>query len=134
MNNEEVLVLDKETLNQMIADSHKYIYNLVFDGEYTPEKFMSETGKLNKDEIFSVYKPLDMQTDLETVIQGYGYCGKEFIKNMIDKDKDSAYHVFESVVQDWLDLQEFLRNVTEKLEDENSKLKAMKESLDKQED
>ena len=133
MNEENTLVLDQETMNKMVDDACKYIYNLMdYEGEYTPEAFTEKINGLKREDIFTIYKPLDMQTDLVTITQGYGNCGKEFIKNLIDKDKASAYHVFESVVQDWMDLQEFLRSVTEKLDSETNKLKAMKETSEKE--
>lgn len=131
MNDGEVLVLDKETMDTMIKDAHKYIYNLMgYEGEFTEDKFQEATDKLDRDNLFTVYKPIDMQTDLVTLTQGYGFCGLDFLKRLIDEDKDSAYHVFESVVQDWMDLQEFLRDVTSRLESENAKLKEAKDSLE----
>ena len=127
MENEETLVLDQELMNKMIDDAHKYVFNLLdFEGEYTPERFKEEIEKCDKDSLFTTYKPLDMQTDLVTATQGYGYFGMNFIRALIDKDKDSAYHVMEALIQDWLDLQEFLRSVTSRLEESSNNLKDAK--------
>lgn len=127
-----IITIDKETMEKMIEDAHKYIYNLLdFDGEYTKEKFQQAFEKVKEEkgtDIFSNSDTMTKEIDYTTVMQGYGYFGNDFIKAMIDKDPASAYHVFENVVQDWLDIQEFLREVTEKLEKENNKLKEMKEN------
>lgn len=132
MEEKDILQLDQETVDKMLDDSHRYIFNLLgFEGEYSDEKFKEEMDKLKPEEIFTVAKPLDMETDLLTLTQGYGNFGKLFIKNIIDKDKDSAYHVFESVVQDWLDLKEFISSFTKRIEEETLKLKEMRESSDK---
>lgn len=127
--NNEIVTIDKETMEKMIEDAHKYTYNLLdFEGDYTEEKYHEELDKLNRDEIFSNDDVIKKETDFVVMTQGYGCFGKDFIKALIDKDPNSAYHVVENVVQDWLDLQEFLRDITKKLEEENNKLKEMKEN------
>lgn len=127
----EIITIDKETMERMIDDAHKYIYNLLdFEGEYTKEKFQQAFEKMKEEKGTDIFTNADVMTkevDYTTVMQGYGLFGNVFIKAMIDKDPASAYHVFENVVQDWLDIQEFLKEVTEKLERENNKLKAEKE-------
>lgn len=135
MEENDVLVLDQETIDKMVDDAHRYVYNLLgYEGEYTPENFAKAVAEYDNADTFSVFKPLDMQTDLVTLTRGYGNFGKDFIKALIDNDKASAYHVFEAVTQDWLDLQEFVREVTDRLDAANTKLKSMKETSDTNEE
>lgn len=129
-------VVTEEAFQQMILDSHKYIYNLLgFKGEYTEEAFQEEFNKISSDQdkrlsLFTSYSGFDKQLDLVHVQQGYGYFGKDFVKNLIDKDKESAYHVVENLIQEYLDLQQFMFDTTAKLEEASKKYK---ESKSKQE-
>jgi hypothetical protein len=123
------IVIDEEAFKQMILDSHKYIYNLMgFSGEYSEEAFLGKFEELKADNekrlaLFTAYTGFDKQLDLVHVQQGYGYFGKEFVKNLLDKDKDSAYHVVENLIQEYLDLQEFMFTTTAKLEEASKKFK-----------
>ena len=123
------IVITEEAFHQMILDSHKYIYNLMgFDGEYSEDAFQAKFKEIESDKdkrlaLFTSYSGFDKQLDLVHVQQGYGYFGKDFVKNLIDKDKDSAYHVFENLIQEYLDLQEFMYSATAKLEEASKKFK-----------
>ena len=123
------IVITEEAFHQMILDSHKYIYNLMgFDGEYSEDAFQAKFKEIESDKdkrlaLFTAYSGFDKQLDLVHVQQGYGYFGKDFVKNLIDKDKDSAYHVFENLIQEYLDLQEFMYSATAKLEEASKKFK-----------
>lgn len=123
-------VITEEAFHQMILDSHKYIYNLMgFDGEYTEDAFQAKFKEIEVDKdarlaLFTSYTGFDKQLDLVHIQQGYGYFGKDFVRNLIDKDKDSAYHVFENLIQEYLDLQEFMFETTNKLEEASKNLKA----------
>lgn len=130
------IVITEEAFHQMILDSHKYIYNLMgFDGEYTEDAFQAKFKEIADDKdkrlaLFTSYSGFDKQLDLVHIQQGYGYFGKNFIKNLIDKDKDSAYHVFENLVQEYLDLQEFMYTTTSKLEEASKKFKESESKQD----
>lgn len=130
------IVITEEAFHQMVLDSHKYIYNLMgFDGEYTEDTFQAKFKEIADDKdkrlaLFTSYSGFDKQLDLVHIQQGYGYFGKNFIKNLIDKDKDSAYHVFENLVQEYLDLQEFMYTTTSKLEEASKKFKESESKQD----
>lgn len=130
------IVITEEAFHQMILDSHKYIYNLMgFDGEYDEDAFQAKFKEIADDTdkrlaLFTSYSGFDKQLDLVHIQQGYGYFGKNFVKNLIDKDKDSAYHVFENLIQEYLDLQEFMYAATNKLEEASKKFKDSKSKQD----
>lgn len=124
------VIVTEEAFKQMVADSHKYIYNIMgFDGEYTEEAFQAKFKEIESDKdkrlsLFTSYTGFDKQLDLVHIQQGYGYFGKDFVKNMIDKDVESAYHVFENLIQEYLDLQQFMYDTTVKLEEASKNLKS----------
>lgn len=130
------IVITEEAFHQMILDSHKYIYNLMgFEGEYDEHLFQDNFKEIADDPdkrlaLFTSYSGFDKQLDLVYIQQGYGYFGKNFVKNLIDKDKDSAYHVFENLIQEYLDLQEFIYTTTSKLEEASKKFKESESKQD----
>lgn len=131
---EELQELEKKIIN----DAKTYVFNVMnFEGEYSEEKYQEmvnksiEKIKEGKEPVFSVYEPTMMQANLTTLMQGYQVFGTSFINNLIDNDPESAKVILESVTQDWFDLQDFIKEVSNRME---NAIKQNQESLEKEEE
>lgn len=120
----EVNVKDLEELEKKILNDAKvYIFNVMdFGNEYSEEKYQEKLEESHKEiradgsKTFNTFEPSMMQANLTTLMQGYTNFGVPFINNVIDKDPESAKVMLESVTQDWLDLQNFIREMSDKME------------------
>ena len=128
---EELQELEKK----IIKDAKTYVFNVMnFEGEFSEEKYQEmanksiEKIKEGKEPVFSVYEPAMMQANLTTLMQGYQVFGTSFIDNLVKNDPESAKVILESVTQDWLDLQDFVRSMSEKME---NAIKQSQEELEK---
>lgn len=126
-NNPEMTKEEFESIEELekkvLTDAKTYIFNVMnFGTEYDEGKYQEMVEKSikvikdNSEPVFSVYEPSMMQLNLTTLMQGYQYFGTSFIKNLVDNDPASAKVILESVTQDWFDLQDFIRNMTTKME------------------
>lgn len=113
----------EELEKQILNDAKVYIFNVMdFGSEYSEEKYQEKLEESHKEiradgsKTFNTFEPSMMQANLTTLMQGYTNFGVPFINSVIDKDPESAKVMLESVTQDWLDLQNFIREMSDKME------------------
>ena len=116
---EELQELEKK----IISDAKTYVFNVMnFGNEYSEEKYQEKVNesiekiKEGKEPVFSVYEPTMMQANLTTLMQGYQVFGTSFINNLVNNDPESAKVILESVTQDWFDLQDFIKSMSNRME------------------
>lgn len=114
----------EELEKKLINDAKVYVFNVMnFGKEYDEAKYQDMVEKSiqvireGKEPVFSVYEPSMMQANLTTLMQGYQYFGTSFINNLVDNDPASAKVILESVTQDWFDLQDFIKTMSNKMEE-----------------
>lgn len=124
--NEEVLKQQAELHNQMVEDARKYAFNIMVEDKkelYSPEAYKELTNKYQgKIEQFTDFSVEQVNMNIEHLTQGYGVFGKEFLQKVIDKDKDSLLAMFETVTQEFLQLNEFFKEQLNKLEQHKQEL------------
>lgn len=83
-----------------------YIYKVMFDGEYSPEEYEKRLAlaQSDKSKLYTDYSDEMFNINMEHLIQGYSSFGKDFLTAVISQDLDSAVAMFESAVQNVLDL------------------------------
>ena len=116
---EELQELEKKIIN----DAKTYVFNVMnFGNEYSEEKYQEKVNesiekiKEGKEPVFSMYEPTMMQANLTTLMQGYQVFGTSFINNLVNNDPESAKVILESVTQDWFDLQDFIKSMSNRME------------------
>lgn len=116
---EELQELEKKIIN----DAKTYVFNVMnFGNEYSEEKYQEKVNesiekiKEGKEPVFSIYEPTMMQANLTTLMQGYQVFGTSFINNLVNNDPESAKVILESVTQDWFDLQDFIKSMSNRME------------------
>lgn len=122
----------KEVLKKIQADAQVYIFNLLNFGEnYTKEEYIKRAQAIKESSEehnpFKVFTDEEMQMNIMTALEGYGSFGTEFIDKLIDSDKASAKNILEAVLQDYLDLQNFIETMTIKME---SAIAASKDTME----
>lgn len=107
-------------LDKIKADSKVYVYNLLDESnnQFTIEEYdkMRDDVRTHMEESnpFTVFSDEEMQMHILTAIEGYGGFGRKFIDNLVDKDPASAKGILEAVMQDYLDLQQYVLDFTTK--------------------
>lgn len=111
----------KQVYQTMLQDARKYVHNIMdLPGMYDPEGFENiiKEQQEKRDELFKRFSDEDMLINKEHLIQGYCTFGTEFLKNVVEKDNDSALNMFEVIMQEYLDLKLAVDEVTKTLEDQ----------------
>jgi hypothetical protein len=113
---------EKQTYEQMLTDAQTYVFNIMRLGkEFSKEEYTKKTEeikqKMHESKDFSMFTDFDYvqkNINMVTLIQGYGNFGREFINEVFAQDPASALNMFESVVQDYLDLKAAIEEQFEK--------------------
>ena len=118
MENQEQVVeattqeVTSETIAQMEAaekemnlKAYEYIWNLLGLGEtFSEEEYVKiREAQLSKDNYTNFDVPVRL-LNMTMLIQGYGNFGRKFIEAAYEKDKDSCINMFESAIQEYLEL------------------------------
>ena len=112
---EELEAMEKEAdenlKKQIFSDACNYVWNLMNLGkEFSQETYEKAIAELRQHNIDNKIVPFtewdDQMFALNQTIatQGYGHFGTEFIKKVIDEDKESAIVLFETAMQSYLDI------------------------------
>lgn len=96
----------KEAFGELRENARKYIYTIMFDDEYTPEKYDEKLAKAQEDKskLYTDYSDEIFDINIMHLIQGYSSFGKDFLVAAISQDLDSAVAMFESATQNVLDM------------------------------
>lgn len=127
---EELREMEKAAREEMhvakIKEAGEYVYNILDLGpKFDEDDFIGKLDEIAEknstpegntkfaEETYSDFTDDEEELAFTIVNLGYGNFGKEFISNMIDKDKDSAKKVMEIIIQQFWELQDIVNYVKE---------------------
>lgn len=107
----------QEAEKEMNTKAHEYIWNLLELGKtFSEEEYEKQrTSQLSKDNYTDI-EPSQRLLNMTMLIQGYGSFGNKFIKAAYEKDKDSCINMFESVIQEYLELDAAVKSLISNME------------------
>lgn len=128
MNNTEI---SDEMIKQMEAAEHEmnekaaeYAWNILDLGtSFNKEEY----DKIKKEQLSpNNFTNFDVPTrllNMTMLIQGYGNFGRKFLESVFDKDRESCINMFESVTQEYLELDAAVKEHIQNIENsiKNSK-------------
>lgn len=102
---QEMIEQMEKAEKDMNLKAYEYIWNLLELGkEFSEEEYIKlREAQLSKDNYTNFEVPTRL-LNMTMLIQGYGNFGRKFIEAAYEKDKDSCINMFESVVQEFLEL------------------------------
>ena len=123
---DEKIKQQAELYKQIVEDAKKYVFNIMTtdkQAQYSPESY-KELGKdyYGKTEQFTDYSVEQVNMNIEHLTQGYGLFGKDFLRNVLEKDPESFLVMAETVTQEFLELNNFFKEQLQKLEQHKQEL------------
>lgn len=113
--------MTQEQFEDLKEKAKEYIYKVMFDGEFSREKYDEEFKKVQEAEVkpYTDFNEVDLNINMEHLVQGYASFGRPFLIAAMSQDLDSAANMFECAVQQVLDLtstiQDFERSLVERI-------------------
>lgn len=109
----------KEYLD-LLDKAHEYVYNVLFDDKYTPEKYKTKVEEIAnkpvKERPYTDYDVVQSNINQLHLIEGYSAFGRDFLVAAISQDLDSAVNMFENAVQQNIDIMHTVTEVMNKME------------------
>lgn len=115
---------------KMVEDAHRYIFNVLDLGtEYTEEEYNKAFEEKKGPEKFTDFDVPTTLTNMTTLVHGYGSFGRPFIEAAYDKDKASLLNMFETVTQEYLELDAAVKTWTAQMEAHLANQKTQEETI-----
>lgn len=110
---------------EMNIKAEEYVWNILnFGPTYSHDEFERIKKEKASKDAFTDFSSPEIMLNMTMLIQGYGNFGRAFIEAVFNNDKDSCINMFESVTQEYLELdnavQQHLSQLEEKLKDINT--------------
>lgn len=119
----------EQIYTKQTEEASEYIYNIMDLGpKYNEDDFikvLNEIDEKNKTdegklefgkEHYNTFDDNDKVLCMMIINLGYGSFGKQFISNLVDKDKESAKKLLEVIIQQYTDLNDTINFVKENAE------------------
>lgn len=104
-------------MQEIRTKARNYVWNIMgFDGEFSEEEFVKKTQEDPAEGKFFRFDDVNFRLNIEHLVQGYGNFGTEYLKRVMEQDKDSAINMFESVTQQFLELDRLVGDMMAQLQ------------------
>lgn len=115
---------------QMITNAHEYIFNVLDLGTtYNEEEYNKAFEEKKGPDKFSNFDVPTTLANITTLVHGYGSFGRPFIEAVYEKDKASLLNMFETVTQEYLELDAAVKTWTAQMETHLANQKAQEETI-----
>lgn len=127
---EEQLREAEQAEKQMIANAHEYIYNVLDLGtQYNEDGYNKAFEEKKGPDKFTDFDVPTTLTNMTTLVHGYGSFGRPFLEAVYEKDKASLLNMFETVTQEYLELDAAVKTWTAQMETHLANQKAQEETI-----
>ena len=115
---EDKNTLSIESATDLIKKSHEYAYNIIYDDDYTEEKYNEKTKEIQSRDVkpYSDFSDEEFNINLSHLIEGYAAFGRDFLVATMAKDTESGVNMFETAIQQVLDLTNSIDSFTNMLQ------------------
>lgn len=111
--------MTNEEFQELREKAQEYIYNVMFEGEFSKEKYQEELKKAQTDrsKLYTDFDDASLNINMEHLVQGYASFGRPFLVAAMSQDLDSATNMFECAIQQCLDLNKALVDYENQLQE-----------------
>lgn len=106
-----------EEYKALTKAAYIYVWNIMGLGEFKEEDLARIQEENREKELFTNFSDVDINLNSEHLLRGYGNFGRDFLIKVMEQDKESAINMWETTIQQLLDLQEAVRKSTEQFEE-----------------